>query len=307
MTEYNEYNNPVQEEKEEEAGYFCRFTFGQFFTILVLEVVTFAFVFYLGAKYGTNYLKISEDAVATRPGVTEVISGDSNQVIKPNLQAPPLSAQDSELQAMARDALKGAPDAELKDKVKSLLAKQNPDQPGQPSQEELLKRINELTNQQRANQVTNTGLPAQTVQQETIHQGQQGLPATLPAKPAEPREETSAMKADREVEEARSQPMQQPGQTSKPDNGVIRMKSPANGQFSIQVGSYPNMNEASAKVEDWRGKGYPAFMMIADIPDKGRWYRVRIGGFGSKEDAQGYLEKFKSNESTEGIIVLNEQ
>jgi cell division septation protein DedD len=67
------------------------------------------------------------------------------------------------------------------------------------------------------------------------------------------------------------------------------------------------MNEATTRVDEWRNKGYPAFMMIADIPDRGRWYRVRIGGFSTKEDAQAYLDKFKQTESTEAIIVFNEQ
>ena len=48
-------------------------------------------------------------------------------------------------------------------------------------------------------------------------------------------------------------------------------------------------------------------MMIADIPDRGRWYRVRIGGFAKKEDAQKYLERFRSDEGVEAIVVLNEQ
>jgi cell division septation protein DedD len=89
--------------------------------------------------------------------------------------------------------------------------------------------------------------------------------------------------------------------------GVIKVKSSSVGQYSVQVGSYPKMEEASARVEDWRKKGYPSFMMIADIPDRGRWYRVRIGGFGTKEEAQAYLDKFKQSESVDGIVVLNEQ
>ena len=47
--------------------------------------------------------------------------------------------------------------------------------------------------------------------------------------------------------------------------------------------------------------------MIADIPDRGRWYRIRIGGFSTKNNAKKYLEEFLEKEDTEAIIVLNEQ
>ena len=48
MTEFQDYKN-YGEGKEDDVQYFCKLTFGQFFTILVLEVVTLAFIFYLGA------------------------------------------------------------------------------------------------------------------------------------------------------------------------------------------------------------------------------------------------------------------
>jgi len=67
------------------------------------------------------------------------------------------------------------------------------------------------------------------------------------------------------------------------------------------------MGEATRSVEKWKGKGYPAYMMIADIPDRGRWYRVRIGGFATREDASGYLKELQSRENVEALIVMNEQ
>ncbi len=37
-------------------NYFCRFTFGQFVTLILLEIVTLFFVFYLGAHYGPELM-----------------------------------------------------------------------------------------------------------------------------------------------------------------------------------------------------------------------------------------------------------
>ncbi len=42
----------MNEFHEEDEDYFCRFTFGQFISLALLEVVALFFVFYLGARYG---------------------------------------------------------------------------------------------------------------------------------------------------------------------------------------------------------------------------------------------------------------
>jgi cell division protein FtsN len=42
----------MHEFHEEDEEYFCRFTFGQFVSLALLEIVALFFVFYLGARYG---------------------------------------------------------------------------------------------------------------------------------------------------------------------------------------------------------------------------------------------------------------
>ena len=249
MTEFKDYKN-FGEEKEADVQYFCKLTFLQFFTILVLEVVTLAFLFYLGAKYGTTYLKIADE---DKPAVTEIVAGTASDTP---------AIQDRDIQQMAKDVVEGGSEADLKKKVKEMMEKQSTGQ-----------------------QVSKS--PGQEV---GMSAGQQVVSAQ-PTAPAIPATQAAAT--------------EQPA--SPADTGAIRMKSPEANQYSVQVGSYPSMSEASTKVEEWRTKGYPSFMMIADISDRGRWYRVRIGGFGTKEDAQKYLEKFKENEGIDGIVVLNEQ
>jgi hypothetical protein len=44
----------MEDFKKDIDDYFCRFTFGQFVTLILLEVVTLFFVFYLGARYGSD-------------------------------------------------------------------------------------------------------------------------------------------------------------------------------------------------------------------------------------------------------------
>jgi cell division septation protein DedD len=60
-------------------------------------------------------------------------------------------------------------------------------------------------------------------------------------------------------------------------------------------------------LERWKGKGYAAYLTPADIPGRGRWYRVRIGGFGSRDEAARYLKELSSRESVDALVVLNDQ
>ncbi|MBI4223991.1 MAG: SPOR domain-containing protein, partial [Deltaproteobacteria bacterium] len=73
--------------------------------------------------------------------------------------------------------------------------------------------------------------------------------------------------------------------------------------FAIQVGAYTNPDEAHHMVSHWKQKGYPAYLASADIPGKGRWYRVRLGGFDSKKEAKSYLEKFRTQEGVDAFIA----
>lgn len=238
-------------------GFFCRFTFGQFFALLVLEVFTLFFVFYLGARYGRDFLGLEE-----RPAVVEGTVAEEATVI---------TTGDPEAARMADELIATAKTPELKERIRNMI---------QGAQQGEERRIPEVVAVNRREE--------------------------SPAPPAAP-EPTP----DRPVEVASTQPPAAPAEPAKPegstDTNVIRVKSPGNARYSVQVGSYPQMEEAARTVDRWKKKGYPAFMMIADIPDRGRWYRVRLGGFESRNEATRYMQELQSREDVEALVVLNEQ
>lgn len=219
---------------KKETGYFCRFTFGQFFTLLVLEIFTLFFIFYLGAKYGDELLgvRISPAPVAANDMLPKVTTTDPNVVAA--------TTQDPEIKALAKDLLKSAPTPDLKQRVAEML-------------------------------------------QESAARNHQPLPAA-------PRPVPSVAAERPEVPE---------------EPAPVIQTAPA-AQYSVQIGSYPNVDEAHALVDQWKAKGYPVFLTSAEIPNRGRWYRVRLGGFETKEEAQTYLAKLKNLENIEAFIVTNE-
>lgn len=208
------------ERDDHDESFFCRFTFGQFFAILLLEVFTLFFVFYLGARYGREFLGM--------PDVQTV-------AVAPTSEPQVTTTTDPEVTAMAHELMEKANTPELKERIATMLQKQQP-----------------------------------------------------PVLNPEPQEIPQAP-ADDEV------------------LGAIRVKSAEHARYSVQIGSYPDLTQANAAIDEWKGKGYPAYLMIADIPDRGRWYRVRIGGFEARPDAEAYLRQVVDREGIDALVVLNEQ
>ena len=75
------------------------------------------------------------------------------------------------------------------------------------------------------------------------------------------------------------------------------------GAFTLQVASYEQPGPAQAFVKGLRARGHQAFVTSADIPERGRFWRVRIGPFDSKWEAEAYREKFEEQERMNTLVV----
>jgi cell division protein FtsN len=83
-------------------------------------------------------------------------------------------------------------------------------------------------------------------------------------------------------------------QESKPETENNTDKTIRN--LTIQVASFKDPNVADKMVAKLKEKGYPAYRSMGKIPGKGLWYRVRIGYYGSKSEADGTIKKLKKDQ-----------
>lgn len=231
------------------SRYFCRFTFGQFFTLIVLQVFTLFFIFYLGARYGRSFLGLPDFPPALATATESRLRVETTD---PNVVA---AIQDPEIKAMAADLVKAATTPDLKQRVTELLQK---------SYDDKLKE--ETPNSKKETLSTKAAPPV--------------IPLPAPKQVAIP--------------------------ARKPASTAVIQTNPFRAKYSIQVGSYANLDEAHEMVGHWKGKGYPAFLVSTDLPEKGRWYRVRMGGFDDKEAAANYMNQFKSREKIEAFVAPNQ-
>jgi cell division septation protein DedD len=56
--------------------------------------------------------------------------------------------------------------------------------------------------------------------------------------------------------------------------------------YSVQVASSPDKEDSERLVRKYGEYGYQAYIMTADLGEKGIWYRVRVGNLANREEAE---------------------
>ncbi|HMY76601.1 MAG TPA: SPOR domain-containing protein, partial [Blastocatellia bacterium] len=78
--------------------------------------------------------------------------------------------------------------------------------------------------------------------------------------------------------------------------------TPQGGNLTIQVGSFSDQAQASERVSRLESLGAKARVVKADVSGK-TWYRVRVGGFKSREEAASYANKLKAQGAVQDFII----
>lgn len=64
-------------------------------------------------------------------------------------------------------------------------------------------------------------------------------------------------------------------------------------KYCFQVSAWKNKKKAEAEVKRLKDFGHNAFYIKAEIPNKGIWYRVRIGYFSSLKETEIYMKEMQ--------------
>jgi len=97
------------------------------------------------------------------------------------------------------------------------------------------------------------------------------------------------------LEEKKSSPVASPSGKGKEDDAQLPK---VGGEYLVQAGSFKNINKAEELSKKINPLGYKPRVVTTEVPGKGKWSRVVIEGFETKEEAKkaaGLLsEKIKS-------------
>ena len=74
------------------------------------------------------------------------------------------------------------------------------------------------------------------------------------------------------------------------------------GGYTVNVGSFRERVWAVQLIKELEGKGYRAFIEETVIPKKGTWYRVAVGQFPSRREAQSFAQELKEREGKNSFV-----
>lgn len=77
-----------------------------------------------------------------------------------------------------------------------------------------------------------------------------------------------------------------------------------NKTYTIQIGAYKEMAIASKVMNKLKKKGYSAYIITKEIPEEGPIYKVRIGEFSNREEAEEQANSIKTKEKMDAFVTL---
>lgn len=80
--------------------------------------------------------------------------------------------------------------------------------------------------------------------------------------------------------------------------------SPKGKKYTIQAAALKDAGDAKKLVTDLKKKGYPAYSLKAKLSTGDIWYRVRIGYYAGKKEAEGMLKKLKKNQIEAYLVKI---
>lgn len=75
------------------------------------------------------------------------------------------------------------------------------------------------------------------------------------------------------------------------------------GAFTLQLSAFQTREEADRFAARLRDRGYAPYIVAAEVPKKGTWYRVRMGSFPSRDAASRYLADFKRETQLDAFVA----
>lgn len=79
--------------------------------------------------------------------------------------------------------------------------------------------------------------------------------------------------------------------------------APHVSRYSLQVGSFPSLGEAQAIRESLEARGLAPSIRSAELPGKGTWYRVFVGSYATKDEAEQLGARYQAQKFIQSFIV----
>ncbi|MBN8468496.1 SPOR domain-containing protein [Corallococcus exiguus] len=285
----------------------------QIVSLLIAGIVVMGAVFVLGVVVGK---KLSSDAqTAEAPDLLSALDANA-QVLNDARQDPPLTFPDELTRKTGSESLPPMPKPAAKPEAPKVAAAAKPEVKPEPKPAAKPAALAPTPD-------PDTGeLPAMDAAEEDAIAN--GKPLAKPEPKPEPKVEEPAKVAakpepkvvepvkgkveetpvatrtaarDGGMKEAIARAQALPAEPPRPSEAV------KGGAFTLQLSAFQSRQDADRFAARLRDKGYAPYILTAEVPGKGTWYRVRMGSFASKEAAGRYLTDFKRETQLDAYVA----
>ncbi|RMF19548.1 MAG: SPOR domain-containing protein [Candidatus Dadabacteria bacterium] len=118
-------------------------------------------------------------------------------------------------------------------------------------------------------------------------------PAAPAAQPPAPKEPVAAAPAPKPAPAAPARKSPEARDTAQ-----------ASGIYTVQIAAFRDRESAQRLSLQLEAKGYDAYVQRSNVDGKGIWYRVRVGAFDSKDDAQKLARRIQASEGRSAYVTI---
>ncbi|OIP35153.1 MAG: hypothetical protein AUK47_17180 [Deltaproteobacteria bacterium CG2_30_63_29] len=147
------------------------------------------------------------------------------------------------------------------------------------------------------------GKPVDPFQEEPAAKAEETL--TSGVSPAEQVERALQSKSVSSSAERSREKVSKSEKTPKAKEKKAEKPSKTQGRFTVQVSAFQDKSVASTMAEELEASGLKAYVKKESVPGKGAWYRVQVGRYESREEAQSAQGKIKSRQGYDGFVTSN--
>lgn len=74
-------------------------------------------------------------------------------------------------------------------------------------------------------------------------------------------------------------------------------------RYTVQISSHREKQTADLEMKKMKRQGFAAFIVSSELPDKGIWYRVRVGSYTSKAAAERLQKEVRAKAGISSVVV----
>ncbi|CAM3056652.1 SPOR domain-containing protein [Corallococcus sp. ZKHCc1 1396] len=259
----------------------------QIVSLLIAGIVVMGAVFVLGVVVGK---KLSGDAqTAAAPDLLSALDANA-QVLNDARQEPPLTFPDELTRKTSAEPLPSLPAPKPAAKPEPAKVAAKPEVKPEPAKVAAKPVLAPTPDPDTGELPAKEDVLAVAVKPEV-------KPEPVKGKVEETPVPTRTAARDGGMKEAIARAQQLPAEPPRPAEAV------KGGAFTLQLSAFQSRSDADRFAARLRDRGYAPYILTAEVPGKGTWYRVRMGSFASKEAAGRYLTDFKRETQLDAYVA----